>query len=358
MPWNKKKSILSPNIVESIPLSIHRITALWGFSEAAFGGILHALKIPFTGLFLGTGAVIFITLIAHYSQDKKAILRSTLIVVLVKAFVSPYSPLTAYFAVALQGFMGYLFFSFIKYERIAALLLGFFTLLFSALQKLILLTLLFGTGLWKSIDIFVDFVLSQLPAFAHSISFSISMLIIGIYTGLHVFSGIYVGLKAALIPEWLFNKFKSFERSKLRAHYSEDLFAEKKSHVKKPWWKKSTGIFLFVFLIALMLLSFLSPQLGKNQVYDILFMITRSIVITIIWFSILSPFIVNRFKKFLDKNKFQHASEINDIMALFPDFKSIINISWKLSLPHKGIKRIRLFLSDSLALLLFADVNK
>mgnify|MGYP001612530994 FL=1 len=177
--FTNKNSVESVEIRdEIISFRTQRIIALWGFSEAAFGGILHALKIPFTGLFLGSAAVIFISLIAHYSRDKSAILRATLIVVLVKAFVSPYSPLTAYFAVALQGTLGYLFFSTIKYERMAALLLGFFSLFFSALQKLILLTLLFGTGLWNSIDLFVYFVLSQIQVLHHSQSFSFSLVII------------------------------------------------------------------------------------------------------------------------------------------------------------------------------------
>ena len=308
-------------------------------------------------MFLGGAAVIFISLIAHYSIDKSAILRATLIVILVKAFVSPYSPLTAYFAVALQGTLGYLFFRTIKYERIAALLLGFFSLLFSALQKIILLTLLFGTGLWKSIDLFVDFVLSQIPILTHSPSFSFSLIIIVLYAGLHIAVGIYVGIKSSLIPKWIINKSKSFERLRYDFQNEEDNFIEKKSHKKKQWWRRSSGISLFIFLIVLMTLSYFYPQLGKNRAYDILFMLIRSIVITIIWFSILSPFILKHFKRFIEKNKFKHASEINSITMLFPNFKRIINFCWKASMPHKGIKRIRMFLSDSLALLLFAEIK-
>lgn len=349
---------VSNNNLEEINASrIQRIIALWGFSEAAFGGILHALKIPFTGLFLGGAAVIFITLIAHYSRDKSAILRATLIVILVKAFVSPYSPLTAYFAVALQGIMGYLFFSIIRYERVAALLLGFFTLFFSALQKLILLTLLFGTGLWNSIDLFVDFVLSQIQVLHHSQSLSFSLVIISLYTGLHIVAGIYIGIKSSLIPKWIDDKSISFERLGFNFQNSEKSFIERKNHKKKPWWKRSSGILLFLFLITLMLLSYFLPQLGRNRAYDILFMIIRSIIITIIWFSILSPFIIKHFSKFIEKNNFRHASEINNITLLFPNFNRIINFCWKNSASLKGLKRIRMFLSDSLALLLFFEIK-
>ena len=38
-----------------------RITALWAFSEAFMGGILHGLQIPFAGLVLGFVASVCIT---------------------------------------------------------------------------------------------------------------------------------------------------------------------------------------------------------------------------------------------------------------------------------------------------------
>ncbi|MHB8907041.1 MAG: hypothetical protein ACYC6D_13050 [Melioribacteraceae bacterium] len=346
---------LRKNFNETIPLKIQRIIALWGFSESAFGGILHALKIPFTGLFLGGAAVIFITLIAHYSNDKLAILRATLIVILVKAFVSPYSPITAYLAVALQGFLGYLFFSLINYERAAALLFGFFSLLFSALQKLIFLSLIFGTGLWKSIDLFVDFVLSQIPFIKQSSTFSFSIVLISIYAGIHILAGIYIGIRAALIPKWLLSKSKSFEKMKIDFEEDQDYFPKTKK--KKRWWKRSSGILLFLFLITLMILSFYFPQLGKNRAYEIMFTLVRAIVITFFWFSIVSPFVLKHFKKFLEKNNFKHASEMNQVTVLFPSFKRIINFCWRISSIEKGTKRIKKFLADSLALLLLAEIK-
>ncbi len=46
--------------------AITKLILLWAFSESALGGMLHALRIPLTGLFVGGSAVIFISLIAHY----------------------------------------------------------------------------------------------------------------------------------------------------------------------------------------------------------------------------------------------------------------------------------------------------
>lgn len=86
-----------------------RIIAIWGFSEAALGGILHALKIPLTGMFVGGAAVVLITLLAHFSQKKSIILNATVTVIIIKAVISPHSPLAAYFAVTLQGLLGFIF---------------------------------------------------------------------------------------------------------------------------------------------------------------------------------------------------------------------------------------------------------
>ena len=143
-------------------LSILKITALWAFSESAFGGILHALTIPLRGLFISSAAVLFISLIALFSKSSKEILKATLIVILIKALVSPHSPLIAYLAVSLRGVLGFLFFSAKKFYRLSALLLGLLVLFFSGIQKIVVLTILFGNMLWESLDLFIDQVSAEI----------------------------------------------------------------------------------------------------------------------------------------------------------------------------------------------------
>jgi hypothetical protein len=60
--------LLDTNNLEKSAVSIARLTALWAFVEAGLGGILHAFKVPFTGLLVGGMAVMLITLIAHFSN--------------------------------------------------------------------------------------------------------------------------------------------------------------------------------------------------------------------------------------------------------------------------------------------------
>ena len=89
-------------------LAIQRLTALWAFAESGLGGVLHAFQIPFTGLVIGGFAVIIITLIAKFSDHHyQQILKSFLIVLIVKAMVSPHTPVPAYLAISFQAIMGF-----------------------------------------------------------------------------------------------------------------------------------------------------------------------------------------------------------------------------------------------------------
>ena len=87
--------------------AVNRLTALWALNESGLGGVLHAAKFPFTGIFVGGFAVILISLIARYSNYSfKAILKATAMVLMIKAAVSPHSPFPAYLAVSFQGLLG------------------------------------------------------------------------------------------------------------------------------------------------------------------------------------------------------------------------------------------------------------
>ena len=138
---------------------LEKIIGLWALSEAFLGGLLHALKMPFTGLIIGNTAVILITLIARFSDKKGTILKATLIVIIIKGMISPHTPLTAYFAVFIQGLLGELFFYRNNFPAVSALFLGVITSLLSAFQKIILLTLVFGNNLWVSINEFFNFLI-------------------------------------------------------------------------------------------------------------------------------------------------------------------------------------------------------
>src|SRR6188768_485184 len=84
----------------------YRLIALWVVCEAFLGGIIHGLRLPVSGLLVGSCSVICICLIAWYNPEKGAILKATIVVAVFKLMLSPQSPFPAYIAVFFQGLMG------------------------------------------------------------------------------------------------------------------------------------------------------------------------------------------------------------------------------------------------------------
>jgi hypothetical protein len=331
--------------------SVLRITALWAFSEAAFGGILHALTIPLRGLFISSAAVLFISLIALFSKSSKEILKATLIVALIKAVVSPHSPLTAYFAVSLQGVLGFLLFSTKKFYRLSALLLGLFVLFFSGIQKIVVLTILFGNTLWKSLDIFIKQVSTEIFNVNHP-EINYGYVLISAYVLLHLSAGLFIGLYAGRLPQKIKHYIKIIPSS-LENKIGDEI-PQKRKRKKKSWFFRPTGIFVIVISIGVIILSYVSPDLEENVAITVFIMLVRAIVITIVWYVLLAPIAAKLFQKFIAKRKSEYSKDLEIIISMFAQFREIVNYCWKLSNDKKGYKRIRYFLSTSFYYLLLS----
>src|SRR5690349_7246116 len=146
--------INKPNIVKD-SVVYYRLIALWVLNEAMLGGIIHGLKIPVSGLVVGSCAIICIALIGWYVPKKGAIIKATLIVAIFKMMLSPHSPPPAYIAVFFQGLLGELLFWNRRFFTLSCLLLAVLALLESALQRILVLTLIYGNDFWKVINDFI-----------------------------------------------------------------------------------------------------------------------------------------------------------------------------------------------------------
>ncbi len=328
-----------------------KITALWAFSESVFGGILHALTIPLRGLFISGAAVLFISLIALFSKSNKEILKSTLIVILIKALVSPHSPLTAYFALSVQGVIGYLLFSTKKFYAISAVALGFLILFFSGIQKIVVLTILFGNNLWKSINVFVDQVLIDFfnPGINSNVNYG--YLLAGIYVSIHLLAGVFIGFYAGRLPK----KIDLFLQNNLPVKFDEtDLNYPRKNkkRKKKSWLLRPTGIIIMSVLVLLLVLTYIFPTALDIATIEIIIMLIRSVVLTFIWYVLLAPVVKKLFKRFLLNKKSVYAKEIDEMMNMFPQFRKVVSYCWQNSQSKTGLKRIYYFLSTSFYYLL------
>ena len=121
-----------------------RLVALWVVCEAFVGGIIHGIKLPISGIIIGSAAVICISLIGYYFPDKGMILKATIIVTIFKMMLSPQSPPMAYVAVFFQGVVGELCFFNKKYFTASSFFFALIALIESGLQRIIILTFVYG----------------------------------------------------------------------------------------------------------------------------------------------------------------------------------------------------------------------
>jgi len=341
----EKPQLIHPGV------AFQKITALWALNEAALGGLLHALDIPFTGLIVGGVASVLIALLAFLSEKRGAITKATLVVIIIKAVVSPYTPIAAFVAVFIQGFIGELLFSSKKFFAVSAIALAVFASLYSALQKLFLVTLLFGTTLWKSIDLFFNYVLKQLSFLGHDIHFSYYLILF--YLMLHLVFGFLFGLAASRVPK-LIDRLSDtsllFSNEKLFP--VEAALENKKRKRRKLWFQKGSGFVVLFFLIAAMIISY---KYGgqRSEVVTLLLTIFRAVLITLVWLLFVGPIAMRYFKKFIEKNKNKYTGEIEMVLEELPVYKEIISLAYQSSSNYSGAKRLKKFVNIAIVNILF-----
>ena len=304
--------------------------------------MLHAFRIPLTGLFVGGSAVIFISLIAYYSNNKTSIIKATLLVLIIKFIVSPYTPLLAYFSVFAEGILGLFFFNILNLKKTAPILLGFFALLFSSFQKIFVYTILFGMTFWESIDAFINFVFKQL-SITSKLDISFSYIIISIYISVHILGGVLAGIIANRIPNWVDNFSHKIDFTKIIA--TDEGNKEKKKRKRKFWYQKTSGIVFILIALVLIILSYTTTAFDSNLPVKIIIMFVRSIVITAIWFFLFAPYVMKIIQRILSKKKSDYTNEVENIVNLLPEMKAAVKYSWDESYKKNGFGRLKLFLS-------------
>lgn len=300
---------------------ITRLTAVWALSECALGGIMHAMKIPFTGIFVGGLAVICIALIAfHADAIFKEVVKATIIVLMIKAGVSPHTPVPAYIAVSFQGLLGAILFSTIKNFKTAAIVYGCMAIAESAIQKFLITTLIFGKSVWVALDIFVKSVLQDmhLPN-----DFSFSFWMVSAYILLYAIWGLMLGVFIGGVPVAL-NKIKNEE---LKISTETVLSKEKK---KNNNWASYVLILVFIAIIFYF----------EGKINHVVYVVLRSLAVTMLLFVIIRPLIVLLIN-YLGKNK---KDDVSKVMKLLPEIRSYVKPSFTLAKKsYNGINRFKYF---------------
>ncbi|MGQ9642542.1 MAG: hypothetical protein ACUVT3_01645, partial [Ignavibacterium sp.] len=240
-----------------------------------------------------------------------------------------------------------------KFFRTSALVLGVLTLLFSGIQKIIVLTILFGNTLWKSLNIFTQGVIKEFSFIGLPKELDYSLILVVTYISIHLLIGILTGIYAGMLPEKII--FYSQSLNEIQLNYADDKIPKKsKKSKKKIWILRPSGILIIIISVTALLFTYYSSYYNVSR-YEIIIMIIRAISLTIIWYALIAPIVKNIFQKLLEKNKSKHYAEINEMINLFPQFRKIVSYCWKESQTFKGIKRIQFFLSRSFYYLLLSN---
>lgn len=316
-----------------------RLTALWALSEAGLGGMLHFFRTPFTGLLIGSVAVVLIGMMAYVSEKPyKSIPKALLLVLIVKMTISPHSPLPAYLAVSFQGLLAAVLFSTLPSFRLSCFLLGFLALMESALQKIITLTLIFGKSLWESIDLFVDYVFQKLAWIQDVDTVNGSYWLIVYYISIYAVFGLIVGYLASVIPGQVNAVLPNLDIDDLKLSTTVESNPVRK---RKAWWKSNKFRILIIILLLMVTVYVLVPE--ASMVLRPAWIFLRVFIVLGLWFFIIGPFLLKIFQSYLDKKATDYQSDVRSALALIPVFKQMVFSVWDNVSEQRGFVRLKSF---------------
>jgi hypothetical protein len=310
----------------------YRLTALWALSEGVLGGIIHGFNLPISGLIVGSAAVIIICMIGFYAPEKSAIIKATILVCIFKLMLSPQSPFPAYIAVLFQGLSGSLFFWNKKFFKISCLLFAVIALIESAIQKVLVTTILFGMNFWKAVNDFINGLTHQKTITNYSLYF------VSTYILLHLIVGIVIGRFAGNLPQ----RLKGLNKFSLSVNEAGTLPIQKSPSRRSK--KIKTGLLIVWIILLLLFLQsqfHIGPPLLSSDLSLQIFI--RSILIILAWYFVVSPVIMLFMKRWLEKQKEKSQGDIRAILELLPSTKMLLEKCWQLSSGSKGLKRLNEF---------------
>lgn len=288
-------------------------------SESGLGGVMHAFNSSFTGLVLGSIAVILISLIWDLSENKwKSLLSALTIVLVVKAAVSPHSNLTAYLAVSFQALVGGAIYSVIPSIRIGAILFGVIALVESAVQKIIVLYVLYGNTLIEAINEFGVWVSNKT---GYILPFTTTKTLVFIYLFIFLIGGLVSGIFISYIIRSIRNNWENPDYI-LHLDAESTNTTNKKKNKRRSLWLMM-GIMAFLLLV-LMIYGYFSGGWDKG-----LYVFVRTILILLTWYLLVAPFAKRILFNILNRRKVELSSEINHVFDLIPYLKLIVTKAWR-----------------------------
>lgn len=336
-----------PSPVSAPQVAITRLTALWALAEAGLGGVLFALKIPLTGFLIGAVSTVLLSLIARFSNySYRQIIGSTVTVLMVKAAASPHSPPPAYLAVAFQGLLAALLFSTLRARRAAPLLLGAISMAESALQKVIIMTLIFGKSLWEAVQSLAKEVART---FGIPGTHNYALWLIGGYLVLYAIWGLVVGAFAARIPQ----QIGAQKEAVLQDYFRKMEQVNASAHVppQQRRRKERKGLFYAAVLVFIAVVFGISGA-GSGRIAEI---VLRSLAAIALLFFVLRPLLQWALRRWLRNRSGQERRQSEEVLQLLPTLRRYVPLAYTAAKKQPQFpKRLGSFLIILIILSLYA----
>ncbi|NWF91088.1 MAG: hypothetical protein HXY50_16705 [Ignavibacteriaceae bacterium] len=272
-----------------------------------------------------------------------------MIVLIIKAAISPHTPIAAYLAVFLQGILGEIFFFSKRFSRLSPLLFGLSIGVLTGSQRIITYTIVFGTTFWEAINEFIKYVIKEFFLSTNeAVALNFSFVLIGIYILIHVIVGLTAGIISSKLPQ----KLNSETAKQMIINEMELLnikieAAETKKR-KRSRWKKLFFNTIILFAFILLLITYINPQAMNLSSKSVLVMSIRGILITIIWFNLLAPIILRALKNLLSRKQNSYSEIVNNIINHLPYYRNMVTAVWRISSKEKGLRRLNYFITAAL----------
>jgi hypothetical protein len=286
---------------------------LWALGEAGLGGIIHALGLPITGLLVGGWAAVCLSMMALRGAKGADFLKALLQVLIIKAIASPHSPLPAYLAVGFQGLLASLLFGQIRWG-LAVPVFTILSMVESAVQKVISITLIFGMPFWDGVQALIKKVgnITGMEATGQE-----GLWLAGGWIVLHGLFGLLVSIWIRALP----GKMKRLPNDRLTA---ETLPVKSR--------KRNIALGIIVLLAPMLVLLFLPFE---RAVYGLI----RAWAALLLWFT-LGSWLMSKLTGWLKNRKEGQSSEVQSLLGQLPHVRGMAVSAWKVSGNYrKGIGR-------------------
>lgn len=308
-----------------------RLTALWALTEITLGGVLHAMRIPLTGLFVGSTALACVYLIARSADTYRSVTKALIAVAVIKGMSSPQASPFSYLAMTVQALCCVPLVGSKGQSRRWVTAMFMLASLYSPIQKVAILYITFGhQGLAVVLGELRNWISPQFT----TTEFLIAPFLL--WFGMHLLAGFFL---AKWLHHWL-------DRDTARRNIYEEWRLRKTTVA--PVLKTPTGRRQYSVLIVVVA-SLLVLYLFESNLPDWTKVLWRPLAIMLFWQLVVRPilYLVNR--TWLRSSK--DIGHVEDVLNELPMMWSVLTYA---QLKSSGVAswmgRVRTFLNVTLTL--------